>query len=111
MDFVWLSKSPYPLFLMVNVKLDWKPTKIKWKQHAWFTLYFKFWEGTSLKSYKIQLPVSLFHFVLYRQISFLQLCRTLSNIIWKTIHVTNILFGMDSAPPSPLTPTLMAKVN
>ena len=40
---------------------------------ACFTLYFKFWEGTSVKSCNIQLPVLLFlvlHKVLYQQISF-----------------------------------------
>ena len=51
------------------------PTNIKWKMQACFVLYFKFWEGTSVKSYKIQLPVLL-------SIA-LQLFRTSLNIIWK----------------------------
>ena len=34
--------------------------KIKLKMQACFTLYFQFWEGTSIKTYKIQLPVLLF---------------------------------------------------
>ena len=46
----------------------------------------KFWEGTSVKSYKIQLPVFLFlvlHQFLYQQISFSQLSKVSFNIIWK----------------------------
>ena len=49
------------------------PTKIKLKIHASFTLLFKFWEGTSAKGHKIQLPGLLFlvlHQFLYQQISF-----------------------------------------
>ena len=34
-------------------------TKIKWKIQACFTLYCKFWEGTYVKSDKMQLPVLL----------------------------------------------------
>ena len=48
------------MFLMNNIKLDGMPTKIKLKIQACFTLYFKFWEDTSVKSYKIQVPVPLF---------------------------------------------------
>ena len=69
-----LSKKPLlPLFLMDNIKLDWMPTNIKLKIQACFTLCFTFWGGTSIKSYKIQLPVLLFlvlHQLLYQQISF-----------------------------------------
>ena len=67
------KKSFIPLFLANNIKLDGKPTKIKLKIQACFTLYFKFWEGTSVKSYKMQLPVLLFfvfHQFLYEQIAF-----------------------------------------
>ena len=72
---VWLlSKKPFLyLFLTDNIKLDGMPTNIKLKIQACFTLYFKFWEGTSVKSCKIQLPVLLFlvlHKVLHQQISF-----------------------------------------
>ena len=60
----WLSKNfftPSPsLFLTNNIKLDGMPTKTKWKIQACFILYFKFFEGTSVKIYKIQLPVLLF---------------------------------------------------
>ena len=67
-----LSKKPFThLFVTDNIKLDGMPTKIKLKIQACFTLYFKFWEGTSVKSYKIQLPVFLFlvsHQFLYQQI-------------------------------------------
>ena len=81
-----LSKKPFTsLFLTGNIKLDGMPTKIKLKTQACFTLYFKFWEGNSVKSYKMQLPVLLFfvsHRFLYQQIAiffnFLELHSTLS---------------------------------
>ena len=81
-----LGKKPFtPLFLTDNVKLDGMSTKITLKIQACFTLHFKFWEDTSVKSYKIQLPVLLFlvsHQFLYQQISFfynfLELYSTLS---------------------------------
>ena len=69
-----LSKKTFtPLFSMDNIKLDGMPTNIKLKIKTCFTLYFKFWEGSSVKSYKIQPPVLLFlvsHLFLYQQISF-----------------------------------------
>ena len=85
----WLSKNPFTqppsLFLTYNIKLNIIPTKIKRKIQACFILYFKFFEGTSVKRYKIQLPVLLFlvlHQFLYQQISFfynfLELNSTLS---------------------------------
>ena len=68
-----LSKKPFThLFLTDNIQLDGMPTKIKLKIQVCFTLYFKFWEGTSAKSYKIQLPVLLFlvsRQFLYQQMS------------------------------------------
>ena len=57
---VIMWKTLHPLFLTDNTKLDGMPTKIKLKIQACFTLYFKFWEGTSVKRYKIELPVLLF---------------------------------------------------
>ena len=36
-----LRKISHPLFLMDNIKRDGIPSKIKWKIHASFTLYFK----------------------------------------------------------------------
>ena len=48
----------------------------------------KFWEGTSVESYKIQLPVFLFlvlYQFLYQEISFSQHSRISFNIIWKNI--------------------------
>ena len=69
-----LSKKPFTLlFLTDNIKLNGMPAKVKLKIQACFTLYFKFWEGTSVKSFKIELPVLLFlvsHQFLYQQISF-----------------------------------------
>ena len=68
-----LSKKPFTsLFLTDSIKLDGIPTKIKLKIQTCFMLYFKFWEGTSVKSYKMQLPVLLFlvlYQFLYQQIS------------------------------------------
>ena len=57
------------------IKLDGIPTKIKWKIHACFAIYSKFWRqvGTSEKCYKIHLPVLLFivlHQFLYQLIPF-----------------------------------------
>ena len=69
-----LSKKPFALlFLTDNIKLAGMPTKIKLKMHACFTLYFKFWEGASLKIYKMQLQDLLFfvsHQFLYQEIAF-----------------------------------------
>ena len=83
-----LSKKPFtPLFLTNNIKLDGISTKIKLKVQVCFTLYFRFWEDNSVKSYKMQLPVLLYfvlHQFLYQQRAFfLQLFRTSFNIIWK----------------------------
>ena len=66
--FCSLSEKP---FTSDNINLQRMPNKMKLKTQACFTLYFKFWEGTSVKSYKIQLPVFLFlvsHQFLYQQI-------------------------------------------
>ena len=66
--FCSLSEKP---FTSDNINLERMPNKMKLKTQACFTLYFKFWEGTSVKSYKIQLPVFLFlvsHQFLYQQI-------------------------------------------
>ena len=68
-------------------RLHGMPIKIKWKMEAYFTLNFKFWEGTSVKRYKAQQqPVFLFlvlHQFLNQQMSFLQLSRISLNILWK----------------------------
>ena len=107
-----LSKKPFThLFVTDNIKLDGMPTKIKLKIQACFTLYFKFWEGTSAKSYKIQLPVLLFlvsHQFLYQQISFfLQLFKNFIQYYLKKTFVTNFTFLTDSPKP----PThLLAKI-
>ena len=79
------KKTFIPLLLTSNIKLDGIPTRIKLKIQACFTLCFKFWEGTSVKRYKMQPLVLLFlvlHQLLYQQISsfynFLELHSTLS---------------------------------
>ena len=59
------KKFLFPLFLMDNIKLDGMPTNIKLKTQAYLTLHFKFWEGASVKRYKIQLSVLLFLVLLY----------------------------------------------
>ena len=63
-----------PLFLMDNIKQDGISIKIKCKGIACFTLYFKIWEDTSVRGFKIQLHNLLFivvlHQVFYQQISF-----------------------------------------
>ena len=67
------EKTLLLLFLMGNIKLDGMSTNIKLTIQAYLTLYFKFWKGTFVKSYKIQLSVLLFlvlHLFLYQQISF-----------------------------------------
>ena len=95
------SPSPHMVFLMHNIKLDGMPTKIKLKIQACFTLYFKFWEGTSAKSYKIQLPVLLFlvsHQFLYQQISFFTTFQNFIQHYLKKIFVTN--FNGFTQPPN-----------
>ena len=107
-----LGKKPFtPLFLTDNIKLDGMSTKITLKIQACFTLHFKFWEDTSVKSYKIQLPVLLFlvsHQFLYQQISFfLQLFKNFIQYYLKKTFVTNFTFLTDSPKP----PThLLAKI-
>ena len=94
-----LSKNPPdpPLFLTDNIKLDRITTKIKWKGYDYFTLHLKFWEGTSVKICKIQLPALLFLVVLHQFFyNFLEL-HSLSK---KKIFITNFPFLTD-LPKSP----------
>ena len=62
------------LFLSDNIWMDGMLTNIKLKIKAYLTLlYFKLWEGTSVKSYNMQLSGLLFlvlHLFLYQQISY-----------------------------------------
>ena len=54
-------KKPFNhMFLTDNIKLNGIQTKIKLKIQACFTLYFKFWEGTSMKRYSYQFFYFLF---------------------------------------------------
>ena len=56
-----LSKKPFTLLLLTDkIKLDGMQTKIKLKIQVRLALCFMFWEYTSVKSYKIQLPVLSF---------------------------------------------------
>ena len=74
----------------------------QWKTQACFTLYFKFWEGTSVKSYKIN--YQFFYFLFYisfgiNRYYFLQLFRTHSTLL-KKIFVANFPFLTDSPKTS-----------
>ena len=72
---------------------------------------YKIWEGTSVKSYRIQVPVFLFvvlHQFLYQQILFSQLSRISFNIIWKKFWSQIFQFLTDLPSPHNLT-ALMAK--
>ena len=66
--FCLLRETSHPLLLMVIIKLDGIPSKIKWRFHVSFTLYFK--------SYRYFLKKVLFclvvlHELLHQQILFL----------------------------------------
>ena len=90
------EKTLLLLFLMGNIKLDGMSTNIKLTIQAYLTLYFKFWEGTFVKSYKIQLSVLLFlvlHLFLYQQISFFSQ-RFIQHYL-KKIFVSNFPFWID----------------
>ena len=78
------------LFSTDNLKLDWIPSKIKWKIHI------SSFKDAYVKSYKMQLPVLLFLVVLHQQILFLQLFRTSFNTIWRKIFITNVPFLIDT---------------
>ena len=85
----WLSKSPFTLlYLTDNIKLDGIPTKIKWKIQACSILYLKFFEDTSVKSYKIQLPVLLF--LVLRQFLYQQ-----KSIFYNFLKLRSALFEKD----------------
>ena len=101
LNIFWLSKKPlHPtpsLFLTYNIKLDKMPTKTKWKIQACFILYFKFFEGTSVESYKIYTATSSFiscftSVFISADIIFLQLFRASFNIIWKRFSAQIFLF-------------------
>ena len=67
----------------------------------------KFWQGTSAKNYKLQLPFSLFPFLhqfLYQQISFSQLSRISFKIISKRFYPKFLFFNgfTLSSQPHPL---------
>ena len=44
------QKTLHPLILKDNAMLDGLATKIKLKVQAYFTMHFKFWKGTSVKT-------------------------------------------------------------
>ena len=102
------KKTPTFLFSMDYIKMDRIETKIKWKIHAFFTWYFKFWKVFLLTVYKIQPPDLLFLVFISFNIrrynffcKFLELHSTMSD---KKIFVTNVPFLTDSLKPLPLHP-------
>ena len=107
-DFVCYAKqTTHPCsYLTDNIKMDKIPTKINWKIHALFTLYFKFWKYFLQKVVKYNHQV--FYFLLFL------LAFTSADVIFqkflelhthskKKIFLTNFLFWTDShkAPPTP----------
>ena len=81
------KKTPPSLFLTDSIVLDGTPTKNKWKCTPFLNCISNF-EGTVVKIYKIESPVTLFLFFLTNF--------SLFGIIWKMIFVTNFLFLTDS---------------
>ena len=87
------------LILMNNIKWHHTPTKIKWKMYSMcnidtlYTLYLMFWR------YFFQPLVILFNFLLiiifYISRYNFWIFKTLINIIWEKIFITNFLFLMD----------------
>ena len=72
-------------------------TKLDEKYMSFGTLYFKFWSYIPIPSTSSFISFCLTsHHLLHKQISFLQLFRTWSNILWKNILVTNFHFLSDS---------------
>ena len=84
---------------MNNIKWHHTPTKIKWKMYSMcnidtlYTLYLMFWR------YFFQPLVILFNFLLiiifYISRYNFWIFKTLINIIWEKIFITNFLFLMD----------------
>ena len=81
------------------IRLHGMPTNIKWKIKACFTLNFKFWEGTSVKSYKAQLPVFYFLFYISFYISRYQ-------HFYNFLEFHSTLSGKDIRPKFSLTDSL-----
>ena len=81
------KKTPPSLFLTDSIVLDGTPTKNKWKCTPFLNCISNF-EGTVVKIYKIESPVTLFLFFLTNF--------SLFGIIWKMIFVTNFPFLTDS---------------
>ena len=106
--------SPHPLFLTDNIKMDRIPTKIRWKVHVPFILYFQVFNIHLIKTCKIEPPVILL-FVVFISFyigryhffcKFLELRWILSV---KNIFVTIFLSSTDSltSPPPPPPPPLL----
>ena len=104
--FSLLSKKPFTsLFITDNIKVDGMPTKIKLKIQACFTLYFKFWEGTSVKCFQIQATSSFISCFTSAFISadiifynFLELHSTCLKRIFETFYFFN---RFTQTPPPP----------
>ena len=104
--FLSLSKNPFTPPYPIPFPLPILPILNGQYQAAWNANH-RFWEDTSVKSYKIQLPVFLFlvlHQFLYQQILFLKLSRISFNIIWKNFLSQIFLFWWVHHSPSPTPP-------
>ena len=92
------------------MKMDRTLTKIKWKIHTFFTLYFKFWRYFFKKNCKIQSHQIFYLFLfLLAFISagfiFIKILELHSKISEKNVFITNFSLLTDSLrqPPTPLT--------
>ena len=93
--FPYKHVSLRPPFLTDNIKLNGIPTKIEPKMQACLILHFKFWEGTSLKSYDTATIsfISCFTSVLISiDIIFYNFFRSVFNIFWKIFLSQVFLF-------------------
>ena len=103
-----LLPPPLNLFLTDTIKMDSIPTQTKWKIHAPFILYFKFWRYSYLKICKRTEQPDLFFLVVFisfyiSKYHFSQIFRTSFSIIGKKDFCHKFSFLTDSfKPPHPL---------
>ena len=101
-----LSKPPrvvnHLLFLTDKNKLDWTPTKIKWKIHVFWYIAFYVLNVLLIKEYKIKLVCQFLYFLLFYIASEFISADIIFNIYWKKIFITNFHFLTDSPKPTTL---------
>ena len=101
--FVMLKQKPLPHVLNGEYRI---PTKIKWKIHNLFTLYFKFW-----RYFLTYFSHYIFDFLMFflaftsADIIFHNILELHSTLTDKKIFVTNFPFLTDSLNPAPAPPT------